>query len=54
MLEALPEIGATRAQAIVDYRNQNGAFRNINELLKVEGIGASTYDKIEHLITIAD
>lgn len=54
LLEALPEIGATRAQAIIDYRNQNGAFRNINELLKVEGIGASTYDKIKHLITVAE
>ncbi len=54
LLEALPEIGETRAQAIIDYRNLNGAFRSINELLKVEGIGASTYDKIKHLITIAD
>ncbi|MBM4432397.1 MAG: ComEA family DNA-binding protein [Chloroflexi bacterium] len=54
LLEALPAIGEARAQAIIDYRNQNGAFRSINELLKVEGIGASTYDKIKHLITVAD
>ena len=54
LLAALPEIGETRAQAIIDYRNQNGAFRNINELLEVEGIGFATYEKIKHLITVAD
>jgi len=54
LLEALPQIGETRAQAIIDYRSLNGAFRNINELLEVEGIGASTYDRIKHLITVAD
>ena len=54
LLEALPGIGKTTAQAITNYRNQNGEFRNINELTKVEGIGAITYEKIKHLITIAD
>jgi len=54
LLQALPGIGETRAQAIIGYRQQNGQFLNINELLKVEGIGTSTYDKIKHLITVAD
>ena len=54
LLEALPGIGETRAQAIIDYRNQNGAFHNINELLKVKGIGVATYEQIKHLITVAD
>jgi competence protein ComEA len=54
LLEALPGIGETTAQAITNYRNQNGLFRNINELTKVKGIGATTYEKIEHLITVAD
>ena len=54
LLEALPEIGETRAQAIIDYRQQNGPFNNINELIKVEGIGTATYEKIKHLITVAD
>ena len=54
LLEALPGIGETRAQAIIDYRQQNGPFRNIKELVKVEGIGTTTYQQIKHLITVAD
>lgn len=54
LLEALPGIGEVRAQAIIDYRHQNGPFRNISELTKVEGIGIATYEQIKHLITVAD
>jgi len=54
LLEALPGIGETRAQAIIDYRQHNGSFHNINELTNVEGIGAATYEEIKHLITVAD
>ena len=54
LLEALPGIGEIRAQAIIDYRHQNGLFHNINELTKVEGIGITTYEKIKDLITVAD
>jgi len=54
LLKALPGIGETRARAIIAYREQNGPFRNINELTKVEGIGTSTYEAIKHLITVAD
>ena len=54
LLEALPGIGEVRAKAIIDYRRQNGPFHNINELVKVEGIGTATYEKIKHLLTVAD
>ncbi len=54
LLQALPGIGETRARAIIDYRQRNGPFRNINELVKVAGIGAATYENIKHLITVAD
>lgn len=54
LLEALPGIGKVRAQAIIDYRQQNGPFRSINELVKVEGIGTAVYEEIKHLITVAD
>ena len=54
LLQALPGIGEVRAQAIIDYRQQNGPFHNINELIKVDGIGTTTYEKIKKLITVAD
>ena len=54
LLKALPGIGETLAQRIVDYRQQNGPFRNTDELLKVDGIGTTTYEQINHLITVAD
>jgi len=54
LLEALPGIGEGRAKAIIAYRHKNGPFHNINELVKVEGIGATTYEKIKPLITVAD
>ena len=54
LLEALPEIGETRAQDIINYRKRNGPFRNITDIIKVEGIGTATYEKIKHLITVAD
>ncbi|MFC1992956.1 ComEA family DNA-binding protein [Chloroflexota bacterium] len=54
LLEALPGIGEVLAQRIIDYRQQNGSFKNINELSKVDGIGVDTCDKIKHLVTVAD
>ncbi|MFA5629723.1 MAG: ComEA family DNA-binding protein [Dehalococcoidales bacterium] len=54
LLEALPGIGKTRANAIIQYRNDNGNFKNVNELLKVEGIGQSTFDNIKELITVGN
>ncbi len=54
LLQALPGIGEIRARAIIDYRQQNGMFHNINELTRVEGIGTATYEKIKNLITVAD
>jgi competence protein ComEA len=54
LLEALPGIGETRAQAIVDYRSENGLFQRIEDLLKVSGIGSATFEKIKDYITVSD
>ena len=54
LLEALPGIGETLAKRIVDYRQKNGLFNNTDELLKVPGIGTTTYEGIKDQITVAD
>ncbi len=54
LLEVLPGIGEVLAQRIVDYRSDNGAFRTIQDLLRVEGIGSVTLEKIEDYITVSD
>ena len=38
-------IGAVKAKAIVEYRDANGPFASVDELLEVKGIGAATLDK---------
>ena len=38
-------IGQVKAKAIVEYREANGPFTSVDELLEVKGIGASTLDK---------
>jgi competence protein ComEA len=40
----LQGIGLTRAQAIVEYRSKNGAFKSADDLRKVKGIGAKTLE----------
>ncbi len=54
LLQSLPEIGEVTAGRIIDYRNSNGLFRSINELTRVEGIGAATFEKIKAFITVSD
>ncbi|WP_428772765.1 ComEA family DNA-binding protein [Vibrio sp.] len=41
----LKGVGQSKAQAIVDYRNDNGEFETIDDLAKVKGIGNATVDK---------
>lgn len=38
-LETLPGIGSVKAKAIVNYRKQHGAFKNLSQLSAVKGIG---------------
>jgi competence protein ComEA len=51
LLETLPGIGPTTAQAILDYRKNIGPFATIEDLLKVPGIGPTTLEELKDLIT---
>ena len=44
---SLPGIGEVKAKAIVGYRTESGKFQSIEEIMKVKGIGAKTFEKIK-------
>ena len=50
-LMTLPGIGETYAQRIIDYRETNGPFAKISDLMNVSGIGEKRFDAIKDLIT---
>ena len=51
-LTTLPGIGESRAQAIIDYRDGNGPFSDIREIMNISGIKQSAFDKIKAYITV--
>jgi len=52
LLEVLPGIGEVTAKRIVDYREKHGPFSRIEDLMNVEGLGQSTFDKVKDFITV--
>lgn len=51
-LMTLTGVGESKAQAIIKYREENGKFNNINEIMNVSGIGEKAFEKIKDFITI--
>ena len=51
-LEDLPSIGEVIAARIIAYREQNGPFRSVDDLIHVEGISDRTIDEIRNLVTV--
>lgn len=51
-LKTLTGIGDAKAKAIIEYRNKNGLFSNIEDIKKVNGISESVYAKIKENITV--
>ena len=51
-LMTLSGIGETKALAIIKYREENGAFKSIQDIKNVSGIGNSLYEKIKDNITL--
>jgi len=51
-LETLPRIGPKVAQRIIEFRNQNGGFKKVEDLMKVKGIGEKIFAQIKDQISI--
>ncbi|MFW5913551.1 MAG: helix-hairpin-helix domain-containing protein [Bacillota bacterium] len=51
-LTTLPSIGPATAQAILDYREENGPFETKEALMDVKNIGPKTFEDLEDLITL--
>ena len=51
-LTTLKGIGKSKAEAIINYRKQNGGFKSINELLNISGIGDGIFNQIKDYITV--
>ena len=51
-LETLPGIGPSIAIKIINYRNEHGKFKSINDIKNVNGIGENKFNNIKNLITI--
>lgn len=51
-LMSLPGIGESKATAIISYRNKNGGFKEIKEIMNISGIKEAVFNKIKDYITV--
>jgi competence protein ComEA len=52
-LQTLPGIGAKVAERIVEYRQKNGPFKKVEELMNVRGVGEKNFLKLKPHVSIA-
>lgn len=51
-LTTLPGIGQSRAESIIDYRENNGKFKNIEDIMNISGIKEAAFSKIKDYICV--
>jgi competence protein ComEA len=53
-LNGLPGVGAKTAALIVEYRQKNGPFKKIEELMNVRGVGEKNFLKLKDQVTVGN
>ena len=51
-LDEIPGVGPSTAERIIAYREENGRFHHIEDLMNISGIGPKTFDKMKESITV--
>jgi competence protein ComEA len=54
LADAINGVGLKRAEAIIEYREQNGPFKSVNELVQVRGVGEKTLEKNRDQLTVGN